>query len=88
MKAEESYSKIWERKTRSMDIGEKGSRMDTASKLVDGGERLLDVGCGDGKFCIVVKSKYRELYGIDLSDYALSIAKKRGVKTFKVEPAS
>ncbi|MFX0135401.1 MAG: class I SAM-dependent methyltransferase [Candidatus Hodarchaeota archaeon] len=83
---EEEYSKIWKRKTLERNnICEKGSRRDIASKLVNGGERILDIGCGNGILLTLVKSKYRELYGIDISNYALSIAKKHGVKTFKID---
>lgn len=32
------------------------------------GERLLDVGCGDGTFTRVLGTKFREVYGIDVQD--------------------
>ena len=54
------------------------------ARLVSGGERLLDVGCGDGTFATLVISEYQEVYGVDISSEAVQRAKKRGVKAFQV----
>ena len=83
---EDKYNKIWEKKT-SLDspIVEKGSRVDIALKLLESGDKLLDVGCGDGTLGYYAKAKYKEVYGVDISEKALNIARKRGVITFKVD---
>jgi len=35
------------------------------------GDRLLDVGCGDGAFTIILAEKFREVYGIDVQEVYL-----------------
>lgn len=66
---------------------EKGSRIDVALMLLNQGERLLDVGCGSGTLGYFVKKlkRYKEVYGIDLFEKALKIAKKRGLLIKKVD---
>lgn len=43
---------------------------------------LLDIGCGDGTVTIKLRHalQSKEVYGIDISDEALRIAHKRGLK--------
>jgi ubiquinone/menaquinone biosynthesis C-methylase UbiE len=40
------------------------------------GGRLLDVGCGDGKFLLVARRKFEECYGVDVSLARIRQAKK------------
>ena len=86
MRVEEKlYQKIWKNKKLNEEPRiEKGSRVDIALKLLDKGERLLDIGCGDGTLGYFAKNKYKEVYGIDISKEALKIAKKRGIIVEKV----
>jgi len=81
MKAEERlYQRIWENKGLNEEPEiEKGSRVDVALKLLDKGDRLLDIGCGDGTLGYFAKNKYEEVYGVDISEKALKIAEKRGI---------
>ena len=41
------------------------------------GERLLDIGCGDGDITLLLKesSRAREVFGIDIASEAISIPK-------------
>lgn len=41
------------------------------------GERLLDVGYGDGDFILMIKNKFKECYGIDVSPLRIGTAKNR-----------
>ena len=41
-------------------------REDLAISLLDSGNRLLDIGCGDGLLLIKARNKYKSLYGIDI----------------------
>jgi ubiquinone/menaquinone biosynthesis C-methylase UbiE len=41
------------------------------------GERLLDVGCGNGYFMFMAKDKFKECYGVDISSVRIQQAKKR-----------
>jgi SAM-dependent methyltransferase len=42
--------------------------------------RVLDVGCGAGRFCLEAQKGGLEVLGIDLSPLALRICRERGVK--------
>ncbi|RKY29994.1 MAG: hypothetical protein DRP74_07840 [Candidatus Omnitrophota bacterium] len=50
-------------------------------------QRYLDLGCGDGSFTLKVTNlvKAKEVIGVDISDQALSRARGKGIKTFKVD---
>lgn len=50
-------------------------------------QRLLDIGCGDGNFSILLKRlcSLKEVYGIDISESGVKKAKKNGVKAFRVD---
>jgi len=54
---------------------------ETASSALTGGNRILDVGCGDGSFSQYSKEKFRRLYGTEISEEAAHIAQKQGVLT-------
>lgn len=43
---------------------------------------LLDFGCAEGNFLMLAKQKGWKVYGLDLSKFATSIAKKRGLNVF------
>jgi len=74
---------------------EEGLRLHTAAKRVleiihKEGIRagsFLDIGCGDGVVTEKLKQalKSKEAYGVDLSDEALKLAAKRGIKVWKVD---
>jgi methionine biosynthesis protein MetW len=86
MKAEEKlYQLIWENRSSDVPIClDKGSRSDVALELLDVGTRLLDVGCGAGTLCYFAKEKYEDVYGIDISENALNMAKRYNIKISKV----
>jgi len=46
--------------------------------------RVLDIGCGDGSFCIMLNnvSPSLELYGIDISKDAVLAASKKGIRAY------
>lgn len=50
-------------------------------------DKILDVGCGDGNFTKLIAKACRakEVYGIDVSERAIKIAKNNGIKAFKVD---
>lgn len=84
MKIEQkAYEALWSQKRRETKIY-KGLRRDVTTRLISGGERLLDVGCGDGAFAVLVKNKYQEVYGVDISAEALQRAKGKGIEVFQI----
>jgi len=50
-------------------------------------EKILDVGCGDGNFSILLKEACRakEVYGIEISEKGVESARKNGVKAFQLD---
>jgi methionine biosynthesis protein MetW len=54
-------------------------RTEIIMDLLIGGERLLDIGCGDGSISILNKHKFREIHGIDISETALREAAEKEV---------
>ncbi len=80
---QEAYEASWSQKGKETKIY-KGLRQDVTARLISGGERLLDVGCGDGTFAVLVKNKYQEVYGVDISAEAIKRAKGKGIRVFQV----
>jgi len=50
-------------------------------------ERILDVGCGDGNFSVLLKEacKAKEVYGIEISEKGAKLARKNGVKCYQLD---
>ena len=57
------------------------------AKLPIRGGKLLDIGCADGNLSLMAKEVLiaKEVYGLDVSTECLQEARKKGVKTFKVD---
>ena len=49
-------------------------------------DRILDIGCGDGRFSILLKEacKAKEVYGLDISEKGVNLARQKGVKAFQM----
>lgn len=58
---------------------------DVVKFILPEGDNLLDIGCSVGNLMLIAKDKYEKIYGIDISEAALSKAKKLGYKTKKVD---
>ena len=50
-------------------------------------EKLLDIGCGDGNFTILMGQACgaKEVYGVEISEKGVEMARERGVKAYKVD---
>ena len=50
-------------------------------------DRILDIGCGDGKFTVLIGKawKAKEVYGVDISEKGVEMARKKGIKAFRVD---
>lgn len=53
------------------------SREDFAYELLPFGQRFLDIGCGEGNLVLRAKSKFGEVWGVDVSSVRVEKAKKR-----------
>jgi SAM-dependent methyltransferase len=58
---------------------------DVASDISEGGGRVLDLGCGIGRHVIYCHDMGLEAYGVDLSDVAVEVARKWGIKNGLLE---
>jgi len=53
-------------------------------RVVEKGKRLLDLGCADGILAEQLRERFVETHGVDISETALAIARKRGIETHRV----
>ena len=49
------------------------------------GERILDLGCGDGALTAEIKAAGADVFGVDLSDELLAVARMKGLAVRKVD---
>ncbi|HYJ57790.1 MAG TPA: class I SAM-dependent methyltransferase [Methyloceanibacter sp.] len=49
------------------------------------GERILDLGCGDGVLSTEIKATGADVLGVDLSDELLAVAKMKGLRVRKLD---
>jgi ubiquinone/menaquinone biosynthesis C-methylase UbiE len=74
-KTKEDYNKI------AKDFSIKRARLTPdllfLANQVKEGEKILDLGCGNGRFFELLKNKKVEYFGVDISEDLLKIAKKR-----------
>jgi methionine biosynthesis protein MetW len=61
--------------------------IEIAHKLKGNADCLLDVGCGDGTFTVLLKEAInaKEVFGIDLAEEAVAVAQRRGIKAIQVD---
>ena len=53
------------------------TRYQTVYNALEKGKRLLDIGCGDGDFCITSKDIFDDVYGVDVSPIRIANAQKK-----------
>lgn len=80
---ENTFNEIWQCKVQgkaftSYVLGE-NLRVDEAIRTLGGGKRLLDIGCGAGMLGKAVSGRYEEVYGIDIAEDAVRLARQNGV---------
>ena len=52
---------------------------DCASSVLKEGEKILDVGCGDGHFSQYIQGKFKEIHGAEIAEEAAHIAQRRSM---------
>jgi len=82
--AKELYERIWQEQSSLAPYKGGNLRVDLVAGLLPGGKRMLDLGCGDGVLGELVKDRFEEVVGADISELALAIARRRGLKACKV----
>jgi len=71
-----SYSELHDRHKKVLEIFSKHSF-----------KRILDVGCGDGNFTLLIKEacKAEEVYAVEISERGVEEASKKGIKAFRLD---
>lgn len=52
-------------------------RTDLTFENIPGGERVLEIGCGDGELLFKLKNKYQEVWGIDIAKPRIDRIKRK-----------
>jgi methionine biosynthesis protein MetW len=81
---EKLYESIWKDQANAAAYAGGNHRIDLAIRVVEGGKRLLDLGCADGVLAEQLLPRFSEAYGVDISETALEAARKRGIRTHRV----
>jgi methionine biosynthesis protein MetW len=81
---EDLYNKIWKDQATAAPYTGGNLRVDLANQVVERGRRLLDLGCSDGVLGELLKPRFNEVAGVDVSETALVVAKQRGIGTHRV----
>jgi len=55
-------------------------REDVAISLLDKGDTLLDIGCGEGSLLLKATNKYLNLYGVDIVPHRIEVARNNFTK--------
>ncbi|NCO80431.1 class I SAM-dependent methyltransferase [bacterium] len=85
-KTEEDYNLIAEDFSRTR--GQVWEELRFLEEYLISGEKVLDLGCGNGRLYELFKEKFVDYYGVDSSDKIIEIAKSRYPKTkFQVADA-
>ena len=81
------YNVIWQEKLKRevADLSADGAlRTSSALPMIETGDRIIDIGCGEGSLGVQIHDRYREVYGIDISEEAVRIAKQNGIIASRV----
>jgi ubiquinone/menaquinone biosynthesis C-methylase UbiE len=81
------YRKAYFKNSKDVFIGE--NRIQQILRILEkhSGDTLLDVGCGSGEITTVIKetTNFSGVYGVDISEEAVSLACEKGIKAFKAD---
>src|SRR5690349_19908534 len=75
----DAYQNAWRQKADAADFST-GSRQWETLGVLPRGQRLLDLGCGDGRFLAAAKPSFEESMGVEGSEEAVARAIRSGVR--------
>ena len=92
-KIKRTYERYWHERIKESIEEDKNEKrpneiFDTVSSTLKEGNRILDVGCGDGYFALYVKDKFRRSYGAEIAEEVAHIAQKQGIFTTVMDLSS
>lgn len=86
---ENHFDRIWKHKLKDVHsatyVAGDNPRVDETLSLIPQGGRVLDIGCGTGAMLTQLKSRFDEVYGIDISSEAVRVALQNGVQASVVD---
>lgn len=82
------YDGYWERRSAEGKVSRLLHRYSVVARLIGSGDRVLDLGCGDGAFLEYLRSKDSAIQavGADLSERAVACTAARGFAAFTTRP--
>lgn len=82
-----SYEKYWASRLSkaSRERFLPGEIFESIAPILRKGEKLLDVGCGNGALMEIAKVKFDEVHGYDISETALQEARRKGMRAICVD---
>ncbi len=83
-KIKRTYERYWHERIKKSSEGNENEEVsseifDTASSVLKAGNRILDVGSGDGSFSQYIKDKFNRIYGADIAEEAALTAQKQNI---------
>ena len=81
---EENYNNLWSKKRINEYLAGSNLRVEKAASILRPGRRLLDVGCSDGLLGVMVQKRFKEIYGVDISEKAVKLAQQKGIKSYRI----
>ena len=82
---EDKYQKNIHRMYSNQKLTKLNNRYLTILENLPKGNSILDVGCGNGEFTKYFFKKYKEVYGIDISETALKLARQKKIIAKQVD---
>ncbi len=79
------FDKVWQSKAErgqlffAAYVPGANPRVDKALQLISGGTRFLDIACGTGVLSVQMRDRFQEVYGVDIADAPVQIAREHGV---------
>lgn len=79
------FDKVWQSKAErgqllfAAYVPGANPRVDKALQLISRGTRFLDIACGTGVLAAQVKDRFQEVYGVDIAEAPVQIARDHGV---------
>lgn len=77
MSSREYYEALWRSLPEGIEPADRARRESFLRDHVSAGERLLDVGCGDGTFAAALRAHGAQVVGIDVAEEPLRRARAR-----------
>ncbi len=79
------FDSLWKRKLMDDSYFEEyvpgaNLRVDESLRTLTGGKRALDVGCGTGILLSMIKDHYEDVYGIDIAEFAVMLARRKNIQ--------